>query len=118
MPYGVDIDGYEFAKAIYHSGLQDKSVKDALKNIDETAYQKERLAFLNEKIGRKDNHLHMSLGHIAHGRQKQIILVLDNADQRNFQDFSHDQTLQPDSERILRINNIKFFFSEFESLDS
>jgi hypothetical protein len=49
-----------------------------------TAYTKERIAFLSEKVSRKDSHLHASLGHLAHGRDKQIILVIDNADQRSF----------------------------------
>jgi len=40
---------------------------------------------LTEKVSRKDNHLQASLGHIAHGREKQIILVIDNADQRSFE---------------------------------
>ncbi len=37
-----------------------------------------------EKVERRDNHLQASLGHLARGRQKQIILVIDNADQRDF----------------------------------
>jgi GTPase SAR1 family protein/predicted type IV restriction endonuclease len=85
--YGVDLDSMDFAKAIYHADLADfdKSVRGAMKGIDEAAYQKDRIEFLKEKVATKDNHLHASLGHLAHGRNKQIILVLDNADQRDFQ---------------------------------
>lgn len=84
--YGVDIDSAEFANAIYHKDLIDfdRSVKGALKGIDEKAYQRERIAFLTEKIDRRDMHLQASLGHLARGRNKQIILILDNADQRTF----------------------------------
>jgi GTPase SAR1 family protein len=85
--YGVDVNTAEFANAIYHPDLIDfdRSVKGTLKGIDENAYQRERIAFLSEKIDRLDRHLQASLGHLAHGRKKQIILVLDNADQRSFQ---------------------------------
>ncbi len=84
--YSVDIDAAIFANAIYHGDLKafDSSVKGALKNIDENAYQRERIAFLTEKVNRRDTHLQASLGHLAHGRSKQIVLVLDNADQRSF----------------------------------
>ena len=85
--YGVNIETYEFAKSIYHSELDDfdKGVKGALQHIDKVAYEKERIEFLSEKINRKDGHLHASLAHLSRGRQKQIILVLDNADQRKFE---------------------------------
>lgn len=84
--YGVDINAATFANAIYHSDLLefDRGVKGALKSIDEPAYQRERVAFLAEKLGVRDRHLQASLGHLARGRNKQIILVLDNADQRTF----------------------------------
>jgi GTPase SAR1 family protein len=85
--YGVDINSAEFANAIYHSDLVDfdKSVKGALKGIDDMAYQRERVTFLSGKIDMHDKHLQASLGHLARGRNKQIILVLDNADQRTFE---------------------------------
>ena len=85
--YGIDIQSETFVNAIYYSELRDfdQSVKGALKDIDNIAYAKERIAFLAEKVSRKDNHLQASLGHIAHGREKQIILVIDNADQRSFE---------------------------------
>ena len=55
-----------------------------MKGIDEIAYQKERISFLSDQVNNKGAHLHASLGHLARGRKKHIILVLDNADQRNF----------------------------------
>lgn len=85
--YNVNIDTYDFAQSIYYAELNDfdKSVKGSLKAIDKLAYDKERIAFLNEKVNQKDRYLHAALAHLAHGRQKQIILVLDNADQRKFE---------------------------------
>jgi hypothetical protein len=43
------------------------------------------ITFLQEKVDRKDSHLQAALGHLARGRGKQIILVMDNADQRRFE---------------------------------
>ena len=84
--YGIDIDSADFANTIYYRELDDfdRSVKGGLKVVDHLAYQRERIDFLATKIARRDAHLQAALGHLAHGRRKQIILVLDNADQRNF----------------------------------
>jgi GTPase SAR1 family protein len=85
--YNVDIEKKEFVNSIYHEELKDfdASVRGALKSVDPTAYEKERIDFLKEKVGIRDAHLHASLGHLAKGRNKQIILVMDNADQRTFE---------------------------------
>jgi GTPase SAR1 family protein len=84
--YKFDINSDEFARNIYHSQLKDfdKSVKGALKGVDPVEYEKERIAFLAGLVARQDTHLHAALGHLSRGRNKQIILVMDNADQRSF----------------------------------
>jgi predicted type IV restriction endonuclease/GTPase SAR1 family protein len=86
VQYSIDIDAMDFAKAIYHKDLQsfDTSVEGAMKDIDDQAYQRDRIEFLKRRVATRDSHLHATLGHLAHGRNKQIILVLDNADQRDF----------------------------------
>ncbi|WP_020564566.1 hypothetical protein [Methylosarcina fibrata] len=85
--YEVDINSTNFVNAIYHRDLVefDNSIKGSLKDLDNVAYQRERIAFLSAKIDMHDKHLLASLGHLARGRNKQIILVLDNADQRTFE---------------------------------
>lgn len=83
--YGIDIDSNDFANSVHHSEMKrfDGSVKGALKDIDPGAYQRERIAYLSQLVGHRDSHLHAALGHLSKGRGKQIILVMDNADQRN-----------------------------------
>src|SRR5262249_53363839 len=68
--YGVDIDSADFARAIYYKelGAFDRSVKGALKEIDPSAYEKEKIIFLDSLVARRDTHLHASLGHLARGR--------------------------------------------------
>ncbi|MGX1100474.1 hypothetical protein [Amorphus sp. MBR-141] len=83
--YNVDIDSMDFVKSIYHNEMRtfDDGVKGSLKEVDPKEYQKERVSFLSSLVDRRDNHLHAALGHLRRGRNKQIILVMDNADQRN-----------------------------------
>lgn len=84
--YTVDIESADFVNAVYHEELKqfDRSIKGALKSVDFNSYSKERIQFLTDLVSRKDNHLHAALGHLSKGRSKQIILVMDNADQRSF----------------------------------
>src|SRR5690606_28114600 len=84
--YGLDIDDSNFVSSIYHSDMAgfDKGVKGRLKEIDPISYEKERISFLAAKTERRDQHLQASLGHLARGRGKLIVLVIDNADQRTF----------------------------------
>ncbi|WP_434714785.1 hypothetical protein NMA58_27795 (plasmid) [Rhizobium sp. YTUHZ045] len=82
--YGVDINSSSFADAIYYEELRafDESVKGRLKAVDPIAYEKEKIEFLSAKIAQQDNHLMAAFGHIVRGRGKQIIIIMDNADQR------------------------------------
>ena len=84
--YGIDIDSADFVNSIYYAEIRDfdNSVRGSLKKIDEDAYHKERISFLTELVARRDNHLKAALGHLSRGRNKRIILVMDNADQREF----------------------------------
>lgn len=85
--YGVDINSVEFAKSIYYVEMRsfEASPDGRLKDIDPVAYEKARLNKLKELMAERDNHLHSALSHLAHGRNKQIIAIIDNADQRGFE---------------------------------
>jgi hypothetical protein len=86
--YNVDIESEEFVNSIYYEELRrfDRSVKGAsLKAVDPDAYRRERIDFLSSLVARKDSHLHAALAHLSRGRNKQIILIMDNADQRKFE---------------------------------
>ena len=83
-----EIDVYEdaFIRGVYHSEIVrfQRGIFGRLRERDGTAYEKKLLEFLQEKTQDRDDHLKRSVAHIADGRRKQIILVLDNADQRDY----------------------------------
>jgi len=85
--YDVDIYEDRFVRSIYYQDLQDfaNGVRGRLKDLDPDQFERDKIDFLSIKVERKDEHLRKSLAHLVFGRQKQIILVLDNADQRSFQ---------------------------------
>ncbi|AZD28991.1 hypothetical protein [Pseudomonas chlororaphis] len=84
--YGIDICSALFVNSIYYKDLKDfdAGVHGSLKTSNPEQYELERVGFLSAKINLHDMHLQASLGHLSRGRGKQIILVLDNADQRSF----------------------------------
>lgn len=85
--FHTDVHSGTFVDAVYHSALLsfDDSVDGRLKGIDQIAYEKAKIEFLRAKISQKDNHIQAALGHLTHGRGKQIIVIIDNADQRSFE---------------------------------
>lgn len=87
LDHNIDIYSSDFVDSIYHGEIEsfDRGIYGPLKQTDSGQYLKERIAFLAGKIAIKDRHLQAALGHIAHGRNKQIVLIIDNADQRRFE---------------------------------
>lgn len=85
--YEVSLSDGDFVEKVYKGDLRefDKSVLGQLKSIDEEKYQLARIEFLNQKVSLLDEHLVASLEYLRKVRNKQIILVIDNADQRNFE---------------------------------
>jgi len=85
--YGIDIQDASFVRAIYHEEIKrfDRTVEGELRETDPNAYSAARREFLKKKIDRRDAHLHASLSHISRGRNRRIVLIIDNADQRSFE---------------------------------
>ncbi|UCI26740.1 type I restriction enzyme HsdR N-terminal domain-containing protein [Mesorhizobium sp. B2-8-5] len=84
--YNIDIEEASFVNSIYHEQLRgfDRGVFGRLKLIEPDRYERERVAFLSKLISSRDTHLLAALGHLVRGRRKQIILIIDNADQRDY----------------------------------
>jgi len=82
-----DIDVYEssFVRGIYNREIRSfqTSIYGGLYDSDRQQYESKLLEFLEEKIKNKSEHLRQAAAHIIDGRKKQVVLMLDNADQRN-----------------------------------
>ena len=83
--HGVDIDERQFIKGVYHLELQ-RFARGIYANLWEQnpgLYAEKEIQFLEGKLDNAEQHLKHSLEHISRGRQKQIVIFLDNADQRD-----------------------------------
>ncbi len=85
--YGVDIEENAFVRGVYHGELIrfSKSIYGSMRDSNPTDYMKKEIEFLGQKLGEFETHLLASLDHIAKARRKQIIIFLDNIDQRPYE---------------------------------
>lgn len=86
--YGIDVDEASFAEAVHHAALNrfEKGVVGRLREIDRIAYEKERIRYLQECVFDRPRHLRQSLEHLRASRHRQIVIFLDNIDQRSSED--------------------------------
>lgn len=83
----IEIGSAAFCEKLYAEEMEkfEKSPDGQLKNVLPTEYMKAKVEFVKKKIEEHDLHLALSLKHISQVLKKLIIIVIDNADQRNFE---------------------------------
>jgi GTPase SAR1 family protein len=83
--YAVNVYEDSFVKGVYHGELElfRKGIYGSLSNSNPQEYNRKLLEFLEVKIRNKPEHLRHSVQHIVAGRNQQVVLMIDNADQRN-----------------------------------
>lgn len=89
--YSVDILENSFVRGVYNGDLQrfKKGIYSYLYESNINEYRKKETEFIEKKLCQKDGHLKESLQHISKARKKQIIIFLDNIDQRPYE-FQQD----------------------------
>jgi GTPase SAR1 family protein len=84
--YGIDINESSFVERMYAQDIKrfDSTIYGKYKDSNLALYTAEFLKLLDAKIKNKDEHLKQSFAFIAKERRKQIIVILDNSDQRDY----------------------------------
>ena len=82
--HGIDISERRFIQGVYNLELSgfEKSIYGSLKAADPVEFEKRKISFLEERLALKPEHLRRCLEHIASGRNQQVLVFLDNVDQR------------------------------------
>jgi GTPase SAR1 family protein len=83
--YGIDIDEHSFLKGAYASEI-DRFRRGAYAELFKADEPKarERLAEMLHTLTQDESgHIQRSIEHLSKGRHKQVIMILDNADQRS-----------------------------------
>lgn len=84
--YGIDIFEHDFVHGIYHSEFS-RFKKGIYKEYFEKEHEKAidlSISFFEEKQKNKNEHIQHALFHLAKGRKKQIVIFIDNCDQRDY----------------------------------
>ncbi|WP_275291350.1 hypothetical protein [Amycolatopsis sp. La24] len=86
--HGIDIEDADFVDLVYKSDIErfDRGVMGRLRSIDPAEYEKEKLKFLHGRVLNGSEHLKISLEYLRKKKQRQIVMFLDNIDQRSSED--------------------------------
>jgi hypothetical protein len=86
--YHVDIQDDSHVRAVYGKDLGrfEHSVYGRLKHTNPKEYRERQLAFLVSFLENREEHLRLSLEYLSRSTSKQIVIFLDNTDQRNTRD--------------------------------
>lgn len=86
--YNIDVDDSTFVEDIYKHDLDrfDRSPYGQLKAVDEREYTIRRIEFVTGLMGNSSEHLRRSIARITRTRRRQIVIFLDNVDQRDHED--------------------------------
>jgi hypothetical protein len=82
--YGVDIEERNFAFGVLHRDIErfEKGIYADIRDISPETFRTKRVEYVEEKLRSKDEYLRLCLTHISKGWKKQIVVFLDNVDQR------------------------------------
>ncbi|MGD0007111.1 MAG: hypothetical protein ABSE93_00995 [Terriglobia bacterium] len=85
--YGVDVDEADFLRGVYHGQLLrfSRGIYSELRKNDEKAFASKEIEYLEGRLRDRSAHLRACLEHISKARKQQIVIFLDNVDQRPFE---------------------------------
>jgi hypothetical protein len=83
--HNIDLLESSFITGVYHAEVQRfrKGLDGELEESDPLAFKAALRAHLKELAGKKVDHLKKSINHLTKARKKQVVIAIDNADQRN-----------------------------------
>lgn len=82
--YGINIENGAFVRGVYDLELAKlrQSIYGELAESDPQQYREKELAFLERYVSDTGEHCKRAMEHLSKARKKQIVMFIDNADQR------------------------------------
>jgi hypothetical protein len=88
--YNINIEDRNFVYGVLHKDIEmfSKGIYSDIKDSAPVEFKKKQIEYIEQKVHDKENYLKKCLHHIEKGRKKQLVMFLDNVDQRpnEFQD--------------------------------
>jgi hypothetical protein len=84
--YDVDIEERNFVRGVYHFDLERfaHSFRADVREHDPDSFRKMEVEYLDKRVGDTEQHLRRVLEHLVKGRERQVVIFIDNADQREY----------------------------------
>ena len=83
--YDIDIRENRFVRGVYNVDIDRfrKGIYGPISENEPIKFEEKLVEFLDNKLSIPEQHLRHSIQHIVRGRLRPIIMIIDNADQRN-----------------------------------
>jgi hypothetical protein len=83
--YDIDVEADKFVRAVYKAELRsfENSPAGRLKKANPQEFELREIALLDRKLAARDGHLEASLRYASRSMKRQVIVFLDNIDQRD-----------------------------------
>jgi hypothetical protein len=83
--YQIDVHEAGFVRGVHNLDVERfrNGIYGRLRESNPQLYLEKEIEYLAGKVNNVEGHLKQSLYHISRGRQKQVVICLDNADQRD-----------------------------------
>jgi hypothetical protein len=84
--YDIDVEADKFVRSVYKAELRsfETGVQGRLKKADPKVFEIKEIDLLERKVVARDRHLQASLRYASRTLKRQIVVFLDNIDQRDF----------------------------------
>lgn len=84
--HGIDIEADKFVRQVYKKELQSfkHGVQARLEKANPEKFAEKEVDLLERKLAKRDRHLEASLRYITRTQRRQVVVFLDNIDQRDF----------------------------------
>ncbi len=85
--HNINIEERNFVHGVLHGDIQlfDKGIYEDIKETNPAEFRQKQVEFIAEKLRDRDNYLRSCLNHIERGHKKQLVIFLDNVDQRSYE---------------------------------
>ena len=83
--YNIDIYADKIVRGVLHRELErfGRGIYGAIQESEPDKFRAREIEFIQEKISDRDQYLQLCLDHISKGHRKQVVIFLDNVDQRS-----------------------------------
>lgn len=86
--YDIKIEDKKFVNSVYFVAIEEfekNSVWAELKGVNDALFLEKKILFIADKLANKQEHLRNALSYISKNHRKQVVIFLDNVDQRDYE---------------------------------